>query len=44
MTMMLEFGFMERVPVNELNNKSCYLSHHAVYHKQKKNIRLVWIT
>ena len=45
MSMMLEKGFMERVPEKELNKsagKTWYISHHAVYHKEKKKIRVVF--
>ncbi|KAA0188130.1 hypothetical protein HAZT_HAZT006533 [Hyalella azteca] len=40
--MMLTNDYMEKVPDSELNNKSWYLSHHAVYHKQKNKIRVVF--
>ena len=43
MKMMLEKGFMEKIPDNEIGNeKNWYLMHHAVYHKQKKKIRVVF--
>ena len=45
MTLMLDKGFMERVPENELQKpegKTWYISHHAVYHKEKKTIRVVF--
>jgi hypothetical protein len=45
MSMMLEKGFMERVPDDESNKpagKTWYISHHAVYHKEKKKIRVVF--
>lgn len=42
MTMMMKNGFMEQVPDNELDQKAWYLTHHSVYHKQKKKIRVVF--
>ena len=45
MTMMIEKDFMERIPENELNQpigKTWYITHHAVYHKEKKKIRVVF--
>ncbi|KAA0194631.1 hypothetical protein HAZT_HAZT001213 [Hyalella azteca] len=40
MNMMLDAGFMERVPEEELHVHTgglWYLSHHGVYHKEKDN-------
>ena len=35
--MMLQNSYMEKVPLNEIQNEnSWYLTHHAVYHKEKK--------
>ena len=43
MNMMLEKGFAEKVPSDELlHNNAWYLMHHAVYHKTKGNIRVVF--
>ena len=45
MSMMIEKGYMERVPEEELrkpNGKVWYITHHAVYHKEKKTIRVVF--
>lgn len=42
MKMMYDQGFMEKIPVEDLNNKALYLMHHSVYHKQKKSIRIVF--
>lgn len=42
MMMMLQRGYMEKVPIDELKKKAWYLTHHAVYHKQKQKIRVVF--
>ena len=45
METMFEKGFAEIIPREELttnSNKLWYITHHAVYHKQKKNIRVVF--
>ena len=45
MSLMIEKGYMERVPENELrrpNGKVWYITHHAVFHKEKKSIRVVF--
>jgi len=42
MSMMIRNNFMELVPENELQNKSWYIPHHAVYHKEKNKIRVVF--
>ena len=42
MKMMHEKGFIEKVPLNEIDKRSWYLMHHSVYHKQKKTIRVVF--
>lgn len=42
---MLDRGFAEKVPPEELNNQNgniWYLTHHAVHHKVKKKIRVVF--
>ena len=45
MSLMIEKGYMERVPEDELkkpHGKVWYVTHHAVYHKEKKTIRVVF--
>ena len=45
MKTMIDSGFMERVPENELEGhigKTWYLVHHPVYHKVKQKIRVVF--
>ena len=43
MTMMLDNGYIEKVPPDQVNSKNAwYLMYHAVYHKQKQTIRIVF--
>ena len=45
MNMMLDKGYMEKVPLSELNDeisKCLYITHHGVYHKQKGKPRIVF--
>ena len=42
MEMMLARGFMEKVPEDKQHEQAFYLTHHAVYHKEKKKIRIVF--
>ena len=42
MELMINSDFIEEVPDDELNNEAWYLTHHAVYHKQKGSIRVVF--
>lgn len=42
MNMMLENKFIEKIPEKELNKPAWYISHHSVYHKQKKKVRIVY--
>ena len=40
---MIDNGFMEEVPEDELNKDNVwYIMHHGVYHKTKKKIRIVF--
>jgi len=40
--MMITRGFAELVSAENIKSKAWYLSHHAVFHKQKKKIRVVF--
>ena len=42
MQMMVDNNYIEKVPTNEVNDSGWYLTHHAVYHKQKNKIRVVF--
>ena len=43
MNMMKEKEFIEKVPLQDLHNEpTWYLTHHAVFHKQKQTIRVVF--
>ena len=45
MKTMIEQGFMQPVPSDELKspaNKTWYLTHHGVYHKEKQKVRVVF--